>query len=139
MQKTHEELIKFIKSKSVTTVFDVLDIAVENFDKNGVTVSIDACEKHHQHAGIVHGGIYVLLAESAASITAALNVDLNEYSVFGMEINANHIRPVVSGLVKAKANIIHKGKTTMVIGVNITNNENKLVSVSRTTLAILKK
>ena len=98
-------------------------------------MAVDISERLFQHAGIVHGGVFVVLAESAASIGAACRVDLTTSRVMGMEINANHLRPVTSGTLRAIARPMHVGRTTLVYGIDV-QNDGKLVCISRCTLAV---
>ena len=138
MSKTRKELMEKIHQHHKNTVFEALGITIDAFDPE-VVVSLVVDHRHLQHAGIVHGGIFVLLAESAASISGALLVDMTKYNVFGMEINANHVRSVSSGKISAKASLIYQGRTTMVYGTKITDDKNKLISISRCTLAVRQK
>ncbi len=138
MSKTRQELMEIIKHRHKNTVLEALGISVDAFDPE-VVVSLVVDHRHLQHAGIVHGGIFVLLAESAASIAGALLVDITKYNVFGMEINANHVRSVASGKISAQSRLIYQGRTTLVYGIEITNDKSELVSVSRCTLAVRKK
>jgi 1,4-dihydroxy-2-naphthoyl-CoA hydrolase len=93
-----------------------------------------------QPMNILHGGASVALAESLGSIGAYLTVDINRYHCVGMEINANHLRPVHSGeVVYAVAKPIHIGKKSQVWSIEITNAENKLVCISRITMAVIDK
>jgi uncharacterized protein (TIGR00369 family) len=121
------------------TVFETLGIRIDSYDPDAFTVSLEVDHRHLQHAGIVHGGIYVLLSESAASIAGAMKTDINEYNVFGMEINANHIRPVSKGRISAMAKPVYIGKQTMVYATEIRDEAGELVSIGRCTLAIRKK
>jgi 1,4-dihydroxy-2-naphthoyl-CoA hydrolase len=79
------------------------------------------------------------LAESLGSVGAFLAVDINQYYCVGLEINANHIRSAREGFVYGKATIVHAGKTTQVWDIRITDEENKLVCISRLTVAVVKK
>jgi 1,4-dihydroxy-2-naphthoyl-CoA hydrolase len=92
----------------------------------------------HQPYGILHGGASVVLAESLGSIGATLSVDLSQYQCVGLDINANHIRSVKSGYVYGKAVPLHIGKSTHVWEIKITDEEGKLVCISRITMAIVK-
>ena len=94
--------------------------------------------KVHQPFGILHGGASVVLAETVASIGASVNIDLGKQHAVGLEINANHIRAVHSGLVTGVATPIHKGRSTHVWYIEIRNDEGKLVCTSRCTLAIIE-
>ena len=93
----------------------------------------------HQPMGLLHGGASVALAETMGSTGAFLVVDQTQYNVVGLEINANHIRGVRSGFVIGTARPLHIGKTTKVWEIRITDEADKLVAISRITIAILTK
>ncbi|MBK6643780.1 MAG: hotdog fold thioesterase [Bacteroidia bacterium] len=92
-----------------------------------------------QPMNILHGGASVALAETLGSIAAVLTVDASKYSCVGMEINANHIRPVSSGYVYATARPVHLGKKSQVWSIEIVNEEGKMVCISRITMAVIDK
>src|SRR5699024_9661279 len=81
----------------------------------------------------------VLLAETAASIAGFLNIDQENQSVFGIEINANHIKSKKDGSVFASATPYHVGKRTMVWDIEITDEKKQLVCISRCTLGVVDK
>lgn len=112
-----------------------MKILVATPDKVVMTMPVDA--RTHQPFGILHGGASVALAESAASLASVLNINTDEKNAVGLEINANHIRPVREGTVTAVATPLHRGATTMVWEVRITNERNQLVCISRCTVAII--
>ncbi len=91
----------------------------------------------HQPFGILHGGASVALAESVASTGAYLNVRDRGMLAVGLEINANHLRSVVSGTVTATGTPIFQGRTTEVWNIEIVDGRGKMVCVSRCTLAII--
>ncbi len=92
-------------------------------------------DRTRQPAGRLHGGATVALAETVGSISAWLCVAPETRTVVGLEINANHIRPVFQGFVTAVSRPVHVGKTTQVWEIRILNQEEKLVAVSRLTVA----
>lgn len=92
-----------------------------------------------QPMNILHGGASVALAETLGSIAAVLTVDASKYSCVGMEINANHLRPVSSGYVYATARPVHIGKKSQVWSIDIVNEEGKMVCISRITMAVIEK
>ncbi len=92
-----------------------------------------------QPMNILHGGASVALAETLGSIAAVLTVEPSKYSCVGMEINANHIRPVSSGYVYATARPVHLGKKSQVWTIDIVNEQDKIVCVSRITMAVIDK
>ena len=88
-----------------------------------------------QPAGILHGGASAALAETVGSVAAGLCVDPEQQRIVGLDINANHIRPVRDGWVIAITRPIHVGKTTQIWEIRIHDEEEKLVSISRLTVA----
>lgn len=92
----------------------------------------------HQPFGILHGGASVVLAESLGSVASFLLLDdPTKQRAVGLEINANHLRSVRDGWVYGRCTPIHIGRTTHVWDIRITNEANKLVCVSRLTIAII--
>jgi len=92
-----------------------------------------------QPYGLLHGGASVALAETLGSMGAAMCVDAAEYQVVGQEINANHVRAARSGLVTGTARALHLGGRTHVWSIEIVNDAQKLVCISRITMAVIKK
>lgn len=90
-----------------------------------------------QPFGVLHGGVSVVLAETLASWAAALVVDQNKFHCVGQEINANHVRGVAEGWVYGVARPLHLGRNSHVWDVKITDERDKLVCVSRVTMAVL--
>ena len=91
-----------------------------------------------QPMGILHGGASVVLAETLGSVASVCCVDITKQYVVGLEINANHIKSVRAGnWVYGKATAIHIGRKTHIWEIRITNEENKLICISRITMAIM--
>ncbi|MBV7529348.1 hotdog fold thioesterase [Chitinophaga sp. sic0106] len=92
-----------------------------------------------QPYGLLHGGASAALAETIGSVGSGLIIDPAKSICVGMEINANHIRGVKSGYVHAFAKPLHMGATSHVWDIRITDDEHRLICVSRLTVAILDK
>jgi uncharacterized protein (TIGR00369 family) len=92
-----------------------------------------------QPFGLLHGGASVALAETLGSVAANLCVDRDKKMCVGLEINANHLRPVTNGFVYGVARPVHIGDATQVWEIRILNEQDKLVCISRLTLATLDK
>jgi uncharacterized protein (TIGR00369 family) len=92
-----------------------------------------------QPAGIMHGGASCVLAETVGSTAGNYCVDLQSFYCVGLDINTNHIRSIKRGVVTGTAKPFHLGKTTQVWSIEIVNEEGKLVSVNRLTLAVLSR
>lgn len=88
-----------------------------------------------QPMGLLHGGASVALAETLGSFAANLAVDQSSYCV-GLDINANHIRSMKSGLVTAKASAIHIGRSTQVWEITLHDEDKRLICISRLTMAV---
>jgi 1,4-dihydroxy-2-naphthoyl-CoA hydrolase len=101
------------------------------------TMPVDA--RTVQPYGLLHGGASVALAETLGSMGAAMCVDADEYQVVGQEINANHVRAARSGLVTGTARPVHLGGRTHVWAIEIVNDAQKLVCISRITMAVIKR
>lgn len=99
--------------------------------------SMPVDKRTHQPLGILHGGASVVLAETLGSAASYMSLDSSKNSV-GLEINANHIKSVSSGIVIGIAKPVHLGNSTQVWDITITDEEEKLVCLSRLTMAILK-
>lgn len=116
-----------------------LGIEVTEVGKDYICGKMPVDKRTRQPFGLLHGGASVVLAESLGSLGANLAVDMNESYCVGLEINANHVRSVREGYVFGKATILHAGKNTQIWDIRITDQEDKLVCVSRLTMAVLKK
>jgi len=121
------------------TLLASLGIKVVSLDKDLVVLTMPVDHRTHQPAGFLHGGASVALAETAASIGAILHVDSETFNIFGIEINANHIKSKRNGLVTAKAKPLHVGQSTMVWEINITDENSDLICISRCTVGVVPK
>ncbi|WP_138420288.1 hotdog fold thioesterase [Aquibacillus sediminis] len=121
------------------TLMESLGIETVRVEKNNVELKMPVDARTHQPMGVLHGGASVALAETAASIGAFLHVDPIKFNVFGIEINANHIKSKRDGWVLGRATPIHIGKTTMVWEIKIVDEEEQLIAISRCTIGIVPK
>lgn len=120
-------------------LMNALGIELVSLDKSCVKMKMPVDERTHQPFGYLHGGASVLLAETVASVGGTLHVDLNKQAVFGIEINANHIKSKRDGYVTAIGTPLHVGRTTMVWNIEIVDEEGALISVSRCTLGVVER
>jgi 1,4-dihydroxy-2-naphthoyl-CoA hydrolase len=103
-----------------------------------ITARMPVDNRTRQPYGLLHGGASVALAETLGSVAAAMVIDNNKYYCVGLEINANHVRSARDGFVTGVAKPIHIGASTHVWDIRIYDEKQKLVCVSRITVAILK-
>ncbi|MGB7925656.1 MAG: hotdog fold thioesterase [Pyrinomonadaceae bacterium] len=129
-------LLDTLRSRADRTVLKTLDITIESAGPELVVLSMPVNERTHQYTGLLHGGISVVLAETAASIGAALHTDLQRYTPVGVEINANHLRSVSEGRVVAEARPVYTGRQMSVWAIEIKDERQRLICVSRCTLAL---
>ena len=102
-----------------------------------VKMSMPVDERTKQPYGLLHGGASCALAETIGSVASFLVIDSSKYGCVGLEINANHLRSAKKGLVTATAKPLHIGRTTHVWDIKIHDEEERLVCVSRLTVAII--
>lgn len=115
-----------------------LGIEVTDIGEQHMTASMPVDHRTKQPMGLLHGGASVALAESLGSFASAVIIDLSKYAPVGLEINANHVKAVKSGNVYGTVTPIHIGKRTHVWSIEIKNDENQLVAISRLTVAIIE-
>lgn len=121
------------------TVGQLLGITFKELGPDYLVATMPVDERHHQPAGILHGGVSVVLAETLGSVASFLVVDPTKYNVVGLEVNANHLRPVKSGTVTGTCRPFHLGRTTHVWDIRIENEQGKAVCISRLTVAVIPR
>jgi 1,4-dihydroxy-2-naphthoyl-CoA hydrolase len=119
------------------TLIQTLEIEILEVVKDRVVAQMPVQPKVHQPFGLLHGGASVALAETVASLGAYINVMESGMNAVGLEINANHLRGKRDGIVTATALPLHRGRSTHVWEVRITDENDQLVCISRCTLAIV--
>ncbi len=124
---------------SKKTLLNTLEIELTELGGDYLKGTMPVNEKTVQPARILHGGASVALAESIGSIASNLVIDTSKFNCVGLEINANHIRPVFenSGKVTGIAKAVHLGRKTHIWNIEIRSPEGKLSCVSRLTMAII--
>jgi 1,4-dihydroxy-2-naphthoyl-CoA hydrolase len=88
---------------------------------------------------ILHGGASVALAETLGSVGGTMCVDRERFQVVGQEINANHLRPAMSGHVTGRASPIHLGRRSQVWNIEIRDDRKRMICVSRLTIAVIER
>ncbi len=129
---SHEELEFFSKN----TLVEYLGIKITEVGDDYIRATMPVEPRTHQPMGILHGGASVVLAETVGSFAAQMAAEPGHHCV-GLEINANHLRSVKSGLVYAIAKPVHIGRSTQVWNIEISTEDGKKVCVSRLTMAVL--
>ena len=121
------------------TMGDHLGMEWTELGDNYIKIKMPVDHRTKQPYGLLHGGASCSLAETAGSVASHLVVDPNKFSCVGIEINANHVRSVRQGYVTGIATPLHLGATTHVWDIKIYDEAEKLICISRLTMAVLKK
>ncbi len=121
------------------TMSEHLEMKFTEIGDNYLKVSMPVNNKTKQPYGLLHGGASVALAETIGSVASALVVDHTKFFCVGLEINANHVRSAREGLVIATCTPIHLGASTHVWDIKIHDEKEKLICISRLTVAVLPR
>lgn len=119
------------------TLMEHLDIKFTDFGDDFITATMPVDHRTHQPMGLLHGGASVVLAETLGSTAGALACPQG-FSCVGLEINANHIRGVKSGIVTGITKALHIGRTTQLWEIKLYDEQMKMNCVSRLTLSVIK-
>ncbi|MEX0811019.1 MAG: hotdog fold thioesterase [Chitinophagales bacterium] len=131
--------VEQINKGSKNTMTEHLGIEITEIGADFITAKMPVDHRTVQPMRLLHGGASVVLAETLGSIAGSLCVDMKEKAVVGLEINANHLRGAREGeVVFGKVKPRHLGRTTQVWDIEIKNEKEKLVCVSRLTLAVIE-
>lgn len=132
--------LEHLSHNAVNTAVANLGIEYTDIGDDYLSAKMPVDERTVQPFGVLHGGASVLLAETLGSVAANHCLIRDNLMAVGLDINANHIRPVPSGqYVYGTATAVHIGATTQVWQININNEQNKLVCASRITMAVVPR
>jgi uncharacterized protein (TIGR00369 family) len=140
MNEYKDKILKVCNESSKNTLMQTLDIEYVDIGENFLVGKMPVTPKVHQPDGVLHGGAMVALAESVGSMASYIFLDAQNFFVRGIEISANHIKSMKEGDVFAKATVMHKGKTTQLWDIKLTDAEDNLISICKlTTISLPKK
>jgi 1,4-dihydroxy-2-naphthoyl-CoA hydrolase len=134
-----EPPVPYERQRTAGTLLGHLGIELTEAGEDYLKGRMPVDERTRQPAGVLHGGASVALAETLASWACAFCLDRRTHHCVGLEINANHIRAVAEGFVHGTARPLHLGRSTHVWEVRISDERDRLVCVSRVTMAILER
>ena len=129
--------LECINGWSANTMMETLGIRITAIGDDWLQGTMPVDHRTHQPYGLLHGGASVALAETLGSTAAMLTLDPEKQLAVGLDINANHLRGVRSGLVTGTARMLHLGRTTQVWEIRIENEVGALVCISRLTMAVV--
>lgn len=134
-----EQTLKKLNSYNKNTLMETLEMEFVDVGEDFLTVKMPVNSRVYQPYGILHGGATFALAETAGSSASALFVDTSKKIIKGIELSGNHLKSKKNGFVFATARPIHKGRTTHLWEIKITDEENNLISLCKLTNIILDK
>ncbi|WP_452219779.1 PaaI family thioesterase [Lacinutrix salivirga] len=140
MQLSKKELLAKANAASKNTLMETLNIEMVDYGDNFLVARMPVTPRVHQPDGVLHGGATAALAESVGSFASHIFLDTDNMFVRGLEITANHLKSVKEGYVYAKATFLHKGRTTQLLDVRVTDEADTLISICRlSTISLPKK
>ena len=138
MKYTKEEILAKCNAMCRNTLMETLEIEFIDVSEDTIVARMPVNSRVHQPDGVLHGGASVALAESVGSAGAFMFLGEENVAIRGIEISANHVKSVKEGYVFANASILHKGRTTQLWQIRITNEANELVSLVKLTTLTLR-
>lgn len=131
--------LKLINDLNQHTLGEILGINFIEINDKYLKATMPVDHRTHQPYGLLHGGASAALAETVGSVASWLCIDTEKQICVGIEINCNHIKGKTKGLVTATVSPLHIGASTHVWDIKINDEKEKLICVSRLTVAVLKK
>jgi uncharacterized protein (TIGR00369 family) len=123
----------------VTGLPATLGIEIVELTESRVVATMPVDARTRQPFGILHGGASIALAETVASFGSVALIDRERFMAVGQEINGNHLRPKLDGVVRATGVPVHVGRTSHVWSIEIRDEQERLVCISRCTMAIVER
>ncbi|WP_297793400.1 PaaI family thioesterase [uncultured Eudoraea sp.] len=137
MNEYKDKILKVCNDICKNTLMETLEIEFIDVGENYLIAKMPVNSKVHQPDGVLHGGATVALAESVGSAASYVFLDGQKFFVRGIETSANHVKSISEGEVFARATIIHKGRTTQLWDIKVTDIEGNLISICKlTTIAL---
>ncbi|WP_298500081.1 PaaI family thioesterase [uncultured Algibacter sp.] len=140
MQLSKKDVLEQAKIACKNTLMETLQIEMIDFGEDFLVARMPVNSRVHQPDGVLHGGATAALAESVGSFASHIFIDTDTFFVRGIEITANHLKSVKDGFVYAKATFLHKGKTTQLLDIRVTDEADNLISICKlSTISLPKK
>ncbi|MBJ6368641.1 PaaI family thioesterase [Snuella sedimenti] len=139
MQLSKEEVLAQANLVSKGTLMETLQIEIVDFGPDFLTARMPVNSRVYQPDGLLHGGATAALAESVGSFASHIFLDTKKFFIRGIEITANHLKGVKDGYVYAKATFLHKGRTTQLLDIKVTDDDGNLISVAKLSTISLPK
>ena len=118
---SYEEVLQQLNASSRNTFMETLGIVYTDFTGSSLTAELEVSPKLYQPMGFLHGGVSLSIAETVGSVLSLTSINLEEFYVFGTQVNGYHLQSVQSGKLRATAKFIHIGNTSQIIEIEIFN------------------
>lgn len=139
MQFDKEKILAMINQRCKNTLMETLQIEYIEVGDEYLVAKMPVTPRVHQPDGILHGGATVALAESVGSAASLVFLDTQDFIIRGIEISANHLKGVAQGEVYATTRLLHKGRTTQLWEIKITDQQQNIISICKLTTIRLPK
>jgi len=140
MSLSKKDILEQANKVSKNTLMETLNIEMVDYGEDFLVARMPVNSRVYQPDGVLHGGATAALAESVGSFASHIFIDTEKFFVRGIEITANHLKSVTEGFVYAKATFIHKGRTTQLLDIRVTDDADNLISVCKlSTISLPKK
>ncbi|WP_142785812.1 PaaI family thioesterase [Changchengzhania lutea] len=140
MQLSKKDVLAEANKVSKNTLMETLQIEIIDYGEDFLVARMPVNSRVYQPDGVLHGGATAALAESVGSFASVIFLNSEKLFIRGIEITSNHLKSVKDGYVYARATFIHKGRTTQLLDIRVTDDNDNLISVSRlTTISLPKK
>ena len=140
MQLSKKDVLEQANKACKNTLMETLNIEITDFGDDFLVARMPVNSRVHQPDGVLHGGATVALAESVGSFASHIFMDTERFFIRGIEITANHLKSVKEGFVYAKATFLHKGRTTQLLDIRVTDEFDNLISICKlSTISLPKK
>lgn len=139
MNDKEKEILEQCTRMCKNTLMETLDISFCEIGDDYMVAKMPVTPKVHQPDGVLHGGAMVALAETVGSYAAQVFLNSDDYYIRGIEISANHLKSMKKGMVYARAESIHKGRTTQLWDIKLRDENDVIISVVKLTTIALPK
>ena len=140
MEDYKEKILRVCNASSKDTLMETLEIEYVDVGEDFLIAKMPVNSRVFQPDGVLHGGATVALAESVGSTASYIFLDGQKVFVRGIEIAANHVKSIREGFVFAKAVMLHKGRTTQLWEIKVTDKDENLISLCKlTTISLPRK
>jgi 1,4-dihydroxy-2-naphthoyl-CoA hydrolase len=128
-----------LNAVSKNTLMETLSIEIVDYGDDFLVARMPVTPRVFQPDGVLHGGATAALAESVGSFASHIFMDTETLFIRGIEITANHLKSVSEGYVYAKATFLHKGRTTQLLDIRVTDDADNLISICKLSTISLPK